>query len=151
MNESSAEGGRAGKVPILLLKTKSTPHDGYEEYFSVNGKGEKWSYEPTFVPVLEHRLQEEALGTVRDLLKKKKISKNAGARYGGLIFTSQRAVEAFARVVEQGMFITRPLCRESSFIDISTQGRMIQSQLRTGGLTFKTFQSTLSALLHLAP
>ena len=42
MNEDSVEGGRAGKVPMLLLKTKSTPHDGYEEYFSVvKGKDEK--------------------------------------------------------------------------------------------------------------
>jgi hypothetical protein len=103
MNEDSVEGGRTGKVPILLLKTKSTPHDGYEECFSVvKGTGKKWSYEPAFVPVLEHRFQEEALGTVTGFLEKKEISKNAGARYGGLIFTSQRAVEAFAKVVEEG-------------------------------------------------
>lgn len=121
MNESSADGGRAGKIPMLLLKTKSTPHDGYEEYFSVvKGKDEKLCYEPTFVPVLEHRFQEEALGAVRGLLKNKEISKNAGARYGGLIFTSQRAVEAFARVVEEGMLITLPLCREGSLIDFPT-------------------------------
>jgi uroporphyrinogen-III synthase len=103
MNEDSIEGGRAGKVPILLLKTKSTPHDRYEECFSVAKEtGKKWSYEPAFVPVLEHRFQEEALGTVIGFLEKKEISKNAGARYGGLIFTSQRAVEAFAKVVEEG-------------------------------------------------
>jgi uroporphyrinogen-III synthase len=106
MNESSTEGGRAGQVPILLLKTKSTPHDGYEEYFSaVEGKDEKWSFQPSFVPVLEHKFQEEALATVRDLLERKDISKNAGAKYGGLIFTSQRAVEAFAGIVERGMFL----------------------------------------------
>jgi uroporphyrinogen-III synthase len=92
MNESSAEGGRTGKVPILLLKTKSTPHDGYEEYFSAKVKDEKWSYEPAFVPVLEHRFQEEALGTVRGLLEKKEISNKPETKYGGLIFTSQRAV-----------------------------------------------------------
>jgi len=84
---------------------KSTPHDGYEEYFSaVREKDGKWSFELAFVPVLEHRFREEALDTVRGLLQTEEISKNAGARYGGLIFTSQRAVEAFARTVEEGMF-----------------------------------------------
>jgi uroporphyrinogen-III synthase len=120
MNERSADGGTAGKVSILLLKTKSTPNDGYDEYFSVKGNNEKWSYEPAFVPVLEHRFQEEALGTVRELLEKKEISNNIGARYGGLIFTSQRAVEAFARVVVESMFITLLFCCEGSFIDLST-------------------------------
>jgi uroporphyrinogen-III synthase len=117
MNETSSYGGRTRKDPILLLKTKSTPHDGYEEYFSLKVNGTKWSHEPTFVPVLEHRFQEEALAIVRELLEKKEISKNIGARYGGLIFTSQRAVEAFTKVVENGTFISPPLCRESSLID----------------------------------
>lgn len=101
MNQDSVERGNNGKLLVLLLKTKSTPRDGYEEYFSaVKGK---WSYEPAFVPVFEHRFQEEALGTVRGFLEKRAISKNAGAKYGGLIFTSQRAVEAFTRVVDEGM------------------------------------------------
>jgi hypothetical protein len=104
MNQDSAAGRRAGKVPILLLKTKSTPYDGYEGSFSVvKGTGEKWSYEPAFVPVLEHRFQEEALGTLRRILEEREISNIAGARYGGLIFTSQRAIEAFASVVKEGM------------------------------------------------
>jgi uroporphyrinogen-III synthase len=120
MNESNSDGERTWNVPVLLLKTKSTPHDRYEEHFSAKGRGGKWSYEPMFVPVLEHRFQEKALSTVTELLKNKEISKNAGARYGGLIFTSQRAVEAFARVVEDGMFITLPICRGNSFIDYST-------------------------------
>ncbi len=121
MNENCAEGGTSGKIPILLLKTKSTPHDGYEEYFSrVKGRGEKRFYEPAFVPVLEHRFREEALGTVRELLEKKEISNNAGARYGGLIFTSQRAVEAFARVVDEGAFFLLPLSSQSSLPDRCT-------------------------------
>jgi len=118
MNKSNSDGERTWNVPVLLLKTKSTPHDGYEEYFSVKGKGGKWSYEPMFVSVLEHRFQEEALGTVAELLKNREISKNAGARYGGLIFTSQRAVEAFARVVEDGMFVTVPFCCETLSLTI---------------------------------
>ncbi|KAL3426129.1 uroporphyrinogen-III synthase [Phlyctema vagabunda] len=84
-------------TPILLLKTKSTPNDGYEERFSADG-----SFEPTFVPVFEHRLLEEGLNVVRDALKSKDISKSARAQYGGMIFTSQRAVEAFSKLVDEG-------------------------------------------------
>ncbi|KAK2781946.1 hypothetical protein FQN52_001256 [Onygenales sp. PD_12] len=74
--------------PIFLLKTKSTPHDGYSEYFSK-------TYNPLFVPVLEHRFRTQNLHRVRDLFVSGAISK----LYGGLIFTSQRAVEGFARVL----------------------------------------------------
>lgn len=118
MNERSDEGVHAEKIPILLLKTKSTPHDEYEEYFSAASvNDEKWSFEPSFVPVLEHRFQNEALAAVRDLLEKKEISKEAEAKYGGLIFTSQRAVEAFARVVEDGTFVL-PLWNDQLLIDL---------------------------------
>ncbi|PGG95711.1 uroporphyrinogen-III synthase [Blastomyces parvus] len=78
------------KTPIFLLKTKSTPHDAYEEYFSASG-----SYDPTFVPVLEHKFREASLRRVRDLF----VSGKIGEQYGGLIFTSQRAVEGFARII----------------------------------------------------
>ncbi|KAL2009783.1 hypothetical protein VTN00DRAFT_5590 [Thermoascus crustaceus] len=83
------------KPPIFLLKTRSTPHDGYEEYFSAHG------YVPAFVPVLEHRFNEENLRAVRDLFLSGELNESAGRRrkYGGLIFTSQRAVEGFTRVV----------------------------------------------------
>lgn len=84
----------------MLLKTKSTPIDGYEEQFSAKQDG--IFFEPTFVPVLEHKFLDEGLKIVRDLLHQKQIGQQDGSRYGGLIFTSQRAVEAFARLVEQG-------------------------------------------------
>jgi hypothetical protein len=94
--------------PILLLKTRSSPHDGYEELFSQN-------YDPTFVPVLEHRFHTENLNKVRDLFvsgafgdttpndqingnDNETVHKNR--KYGGLIFTSQRAVEGFAKMIE---------------------------------------------------
>ncbi|KAE8448252.1 hypothetical protein EG329_009683 [Mollisiaceae sp. DMI_Dod_QoI] len=88
-------------IPILLLKTKSTPHDGYYDQFtSSNQTGLK--FQPTFVPVLEHQLLEDGLKTVRYLLQQKQISNEPGSKYGGMIFTSQRAVEAFAKLVEEG-------------------------------------------------
>jgi uroporphyrinogen-III synthase len=108
MNESSIE-GKAGKSPllILLLKTKSTPHDGYEEYFSA--VNEKCAFEPVFVPVLAHRFHEQNVDLVKNLLIERRISRDEAASYGGMIFTSQRAVEAFAKVVGegQGVLISR--------------------------------------------
>ncbi|KAI9816564.1 MAG: hypothetical protein M1827_001696 [Pycnora praestabilis] len=83
------------KIPILLLKTKSTPNDGYEEYF--NGSR---TFAPRFVPVLEHRYNEGYLGKVKDLLLSGAFSASV-PEYGGLIFTSQRAVEGFIGVVQQ--------------------------------------------------
>lgn len=99
---------------ILLLKTKSTPHDHYADLFSTRG------FAPTFVPVLEHRLHEENLRRVHELFisgafgpvdsesstTSSKISKSSGRingserKYGGLIFTSQRAVSGFGKMLE---------------------------------------------------
>jgi uroporphyrinogen-III synthase len=97
---SSIDIGVEGPTPVLLLKTKSTPNDGYEEHFC--GEKDGFCFEPTFVPVLEHKFLDEGLGIVKDLLQNKQIGKEVGSKYGGLIFTSQRAVEAFARLVEEG-------------------------------------------------
>ena len=88
------------KIPLLLLKTQSTPTDGYEEYFSTFDNGR---YEPVFVPVLEHRFTEDSLTQVRARIIDGgfTVKPNAGLKkYGAIIFTSQRAVEAFAKVVE---------------------------------------------------
>jgi uroporphyrinogen-III synthase len=88
------------RTPILLLKTKSVPNDGYEEHFSTAKDG--ILLDPVFVPVLEHKFLDEGLSVVRDLLHNKHIGKDATQKYGGLIFTSQRAVEAFAALLENG-------------------------------------------------
>lgn len=84
---------------MLLLKTRSTPYDGYEEYFNRTQEG--LSYAPAFVPVLEHKFLDDNLHLVKEYLVNKQIKKDGG-KYGGMIFTSQRAVEAFARIVEEG-------------------------------------------------
>jgi uroporphyrinogen-III synthase len=97
---SKIASGAGVNTPILLLKTKSTPSDGYEEQFSRDDGDVQ--FEPTFVPVLEHKLLDDGLSVMRELLQQKQISKNEGAKYGGMIFTSQRAVEAFARLVREG-------------------------------------------------
>ncbi|KAL1956209.1 hypothetical protein VTO42DRAFT_7556 [Malbranchea cinnamomea] len=79
------------KSPVFLLKTRSTPHDGYDEYFSSRA-----GYAPSFIPVLEHKFNDTNLNIVRDLFVSGKICQ----KYGGLIFTSQRAVEGFARMMQ---------------------------------------------------
>lgn len=80
-------------TPVLLTKTKSTPADSYEEYFSNE------PFTCTFVPVLEHRSNPQNLNHIRSLLLERRLGRGRNAAYGGMIFTSQRAVEGFAKVV----------------------------------------------------
>lgn len=95
-------GGQRKKVILFLLKTRSTPHDVYEEYFSSDGRLNGWSAAPVFVPVLEHKLLDDGMDHVRQLLKEKKTAASGEeGTYGGVIFTSQRAVEAFAKLVHE--------------------------------------------------
>ncbi|KAI1411552.1 tetrapyrrole biosynthesis, uroporphyrinogen III synthase [Hypoxylon sp. FL1857] len=88
------------KVPVFLLKTKSTPQDAYEDIFST--PRDSFDFEPTFVPVLQHKFEDDGMQQFEKLLRGRQISKDSDSSYGGLIFTSQRAVEAFAKLVEEG-------------------------------------------------
>lgn len=97
------------QTPIFLLKTRSSPHDGYDDFLNAQG------YNPSFIPVLEHRFNSKNLAQVRDLFASGAFElndANANAntqngseaqskKYGGMIFTSQRAVEGFAEMIEQ--------------------------------------------------
>lgn len=87
-----------GKPPILLLKTKSTPTDNYDEFLTAR------NYHPVFVPVLSHQFHTSNLAHIRDLFNTGAFdAQNPKQKYGGLIFTSQRAVEGFTRVLEDGI------------------------------------------------
>ncbi|KAK0648732.1 tetrapyrrole biosynthesis, uroporphyrinogen III synthase [Cercophora newfieldiana] len=88
------------KTPVFLLKTKSTPGDAYEELFSRTDDG--FNFEPVFVPVLEHSFDETGMTKVRGVLRSNSVSNAQGSPYGGMIFTSQRAVEAFSSLVQEG-------------------------------------------------
>ena len=102
------EGLQLDEVPVYLLKTPSSPSDAYEEHFRAAGK-----YRPTFVPVLEHIFRHDAIRTLRraaerfafaggsDATKRQIATNNPAKKYGGIIFTSQRAVDAFAIVVSK--------------------------------------------------
>ncbi|RSL61448.1 hypothetical protein CEP54_006224 [Fusarium duplospermum] len=89
------------KVPVLLLKTRSSPGDSYEDLFSeTNAVGA--SFAPQFVPVLLHQFQDEGMKKIAEVLREGRIGNKEHHEYGGLIFTSQRAVEAFVKLVQDG-------------------------------------------------
>jgi len=88
------------KLPVYLLKTRSLPADGYEEYFSTVENG---LFNPIFVPVLEHQFRKESLDWLDSTTAKGGFSLCSKATttdsFGGIIFTSQRGVEAFTQTV----------------------------------------------------
>ncbi|KAJ4412024.1 hypothetical protein N0V82_008903 [Gnomoniopsis sp. IMI 355080] len=88
------------KIPILLLKTKSTPGDAYQDTFAQSQCG--LCFDPFFVPVLEHTFDKKGMTNVDSILKSKQIGDHPDSSYGGLVFTSQRAVEAFTKLVQDG-------------------------------------------------
>jgi len=93
-----SQGSKSARTPVLLLKTRSSPDDGYEEYFNAAANG---PFLPIFVPVLEHKLKEDTLHLLYSTITVGGFSTKYGwrAQYGGIIFTSQRAVEAFGMIV----------------------------------------------------
>lgn len=95
-DEDSLSASLHYKTPIILLKTRSQPDDSYEELFS-NPDSE---YIPTFVPVLHHEPNPTGVEQLRYMLENADFAGD-NPRYGGLIFTSQRAVEAFATIVQE--------------------------------------------------
>lgn len=88
------------EIPVFFLKTKSSPSDSYEELFST--PRDDAVFKPQFVPVLQHYFESQGVARVTELLRDKKIGVQSECSYGGLIFTSQRAVEAFAQVIQDG-------------------------------------------------
>lgn len=54
-------------------------------------------FKPIFVPVLEHTPNSENLARLEEMLRSGQLKE----KYGGMIFTSQRAVEGCRGVVER--------------------------------------------------
>lgn len=101
----SAQTFNSPSVPVLLLKTRSVPADKYEETF--NGAGGK--YKASFIPVLDHHFKQDIVSWFKTTVlnhgfSHASASTGAGSEessyFGGIIFTSQRAVETFASIVE---------------------------------------------------
>lgn len=86
---------------VLLLKTESKPVDDYRAHFTSLTRHD-------FVPVLEHVYHPENMAWLRKAIVDstfthchdyESLTSKDRQLYSGLIFTSQRAVEAFAHVV----------------------------------------------------
>jgi uroporphyrinogen-III synthase len=91
--------GSNNKTPVFLLKNPSEPSDRYEELILSADNG---GYVPIFVPVLEHSILNEGVDEIAALLGGRTFSPSLPDRtYGGIIFTSQRAVAAFAEAIER--------------------------------------------------
>ena len=88
-------------IPVLLLKTRSTPSDAYQDAISTAQLPNGQAMKPIFIPVLRHQFQDSGLVEIKRLLHDRQISREPGSAYGGIIFTSQRAVEAFAHIINQ--------------------------------------------------
>jgi uroporphyrinogen-III synthase len=70
-------------------------------------------YKPIFVPVLDHIFRDDALRTLRRSAERfafasgseadarRKATNNPAKKYSGIVFTSQRAVDAFATVISK--------------------------------------------------
>ncbi len=87
------------RTPIVLLKARAAD-DGYQHRLGIAKNG--LDYRPIYLPVLDYYFDEKNLGVVRELLESKQFGNDDRQSYGGLIFTSQRAVEAFAHLIREG-------------------------------------------------
>ncbi|KAI4186621.1 MAG: hypothetical protein L6R41_003378 [Letrouitia leprolyta] len=91
--------GSTSFIPILLLKNPSNGHeDPYTICLASNPPSPNLTYDPVYVPVLEHNFYTDPILNILDpFLKDGDIQlPTPSFPFGGLIFTSQRAVEAFA-------------------------------------------------------
>lgn len=93
-------------IPVLLLKQRSGLYDSYRELFRTT-KSLSLSFEPHYIPVLNfHTNRQPAISWIRSAAaaaaadSSPTITTNDSSTqpdpYGGLIFTSQHAVEAFS-------------------------------------------------------
>ena len=126
------------RTPVLLLKTRSHPTDAYEQYFSQQSSP-GLGFEPVFVPVLEHTLNETNVAHLADLVSSGKIREE----YGGVIFTSQRAVEAWIEIgsrVDDGR-AGKLESRESGMVCPLFAARVDDIMLKGGVIELLTSQS----------
>lgn len=90
-------------VPVILLKNASSGHtDPYTTHFSSKPPFPNVAYQPVYIPVLEHSLHIEPILSTFQVFSKIQSYEDATTAFpvGGLIFTSQRAVEAFASALD---------------------------------------------------
>ncbi|KAL8952490.1 MAG: hypothetical protein Q9222_001593 [Ikaeria aurantiellina] len=113
-------------VPIILLKNSSNGiTDSYTAHFASHPPSPNSIYETHYVPVLEHTFDIEpilkVLSHLRDVNDSSDEYTTATFPYGGFIFTSQRAVEAFASALQH---FTSPPSHGNSTVAASAQRRL---------------------------
>ena len=90
-------------APLLLLKTRSQPHDPYATHFAPP------AFAPIFLPVLTHTPSAAACRALLSLLR----SSPPFSAYGGLVVTSQRTVEVLADAIRDAAAAGAPGWAES--------------------------------------
>lgn len=83
--------GTMSRIPVVFLKAESSPVDDYRLHFTASSSP-RTRFCPSFVPVLDHVFDPTNVQYIRQLF----LTKEVYRRYSGIVFTSQRAVEAFA-------------------------------------------------------
>ncbi|KAI4245783.1 MAG: hypothetical protein L6R40_002311 [Gallowayella cf. fulva] len=93
--------GTKPSIPIGFLKNPSVGHtDPYTTHLTSNPPSSSYNFEPLYVPVLQHTFDTNPIATMLSQSKADEQRPTQDFPYGGLIFTSQRAVEAFASTLE---------------------------------------------------
>jgi uroporphyrinogen-III synthase len=111
--------------PIFFLKALATPSDAFQELFSgLRNTADDPIFDPIFIPILDHALQEQGVSSIVQLLLQASISAHEDALYGGIIFTSQRAVKAFSTALGRVKGTLCPtICHD--YIDINETAMLI--------------------------
>ncbi|KAL8822532.1 MAG: hypothetical protein Q9191_006732 [Dirinaria sp. TL-2023a] len=92
-------------IPLILLKTPTSAHDSYTSHFAphapTSNPSPSYSYKPTYIPVLTHT---PVLSSLLPLLRLPAPL----SLYSALVFTSARAVDAFASALSSLSSTTSP-------------------------------------------
>ncbi|KAL9038570.1 MAG: hypothetical protein Q9214_005226 [Letrouitia sp. 1 TL-2023] len=96
----NSRGYSANHIPIFLLKTTSEEStDSYTTHLLSRLTVNEYNFQPHFIPVLEHKFNHDPILSVLESLGQSPDHPDqldpTLFPYGGLIFTSQRAVDAF--------------------------------------------------------
>ncbi|KAI4164147.1 MAG: hypothetical protein LQ342_002111 [Letrouitia transgressa] len=96
----NSRGFSADHIPIILLKTTSEEStDLYATHLLSESTVDDYNFQPQFIPVLEHKFNHDPILSVVESLGQSPDHPDqldpTLFPYGGLIFTSQRAVDAF--------------------------------------------------------
>jgi uroporphyrinogen-III synthase len=88
-------------LSILFLKEKSLPSDPYDEAFSKFKDEDSRRFETSFIPVTKSEPHVNGVQSLTELLCRGSIGRRPDSIFGGLVFTSQRAVSIFAAAVTE--------------------------------------------------